>query len=135
MPAVSKNLYIEQGATFTLGFNWCQEGPPDADGLPTAGAPYDITGAIVRMQARKTQQATILIDASTTNGKIIIDGPNGRIDVKLTDTDTDALVYKTAVYDLEVQMASGDVYRLLQGSITVSPNVTQEVDDPIVDQP
>ena len=135
MPAVTKNLYIEQGATFTLGFNWHQEGTPDADGLPTAGAAYDITGATVRMQARKTQQSSILIDASTTNGKITIDGPTGRIDIKLADSDTDLLTYKSAVYDLEIEMASGDVYRLLQGSITVSPNVTQEIDDPIVDQP
>jgi hypothetical protein len=135
MPAVQKNLYIEQGATFTLGFNWHQEGAPDADGNPTAGAAYDITGAIVRMQARKTQQSTVLIDASTTNGKITIDGPTGRIDVKLDDDTTDLLVYKSAIYDLEIELASGDVHRLLQGSITVSPNVTQETDDPIVDQP
>lgn len=129
MTAVKRALYIEQGATFTLGFNWYRESLT----VPgTAGDPYDLTGCIVRMQIRKTQQGDMLVDATTVNGKITLDPLLGRIDVKLADIDTDLLTSKTSIYDLEVEFLSGDVFRLLEGSVTVSPNVTQKITDPVV---
>lgn len=131
MTAVVRPLKIEQGATFTLGFVWHQAGPV-VDGEVTPGDPYDLTGWVARMQIRKAQQSPALVDASSTNGKITLGGATGRIDVKLTDEDTDLLTTKTALYDLELENPTGDVFRLLQGPVTVDPNITQEADDPIV---
>lgn len=114
MTAAPKDLEIEQGSTFTLGFNWHQEGPPDANGDPTPGAPYNLTGCTARMQIRRKQGDPVLLTATSEPptspaaiaagaGRIILGGATGRIDIILTDEDTDLLSARTGVYDLEIQ--------------------------------
>ena len=133
MPAVPKDLYIEQGATFALGFNWHRESDPVTD-PPTAGEPYDLAGCVARMEIRKAQQVTALVSATSDGPSPMITlGAGGRVDVKLTDEATDQLVFRTAVYDLEVELLNGDVRRLLSGTVTISPNVTQLPGDPVVE--
>lgn len=149
MTATPKDLYIDQGATFVLSFQWCGPGTVDANGVLQPGPPKDLTGWTVRMQIRKTQGQPALADASTTNGKITLGAQwgdattdpdlggtpaptNGWIKVKLTDADTDAITSKSAKYDLEAEDTNGNVYRLLQGNVTVDPNITQTGTDPVV---
>jgi hypothetical protein len=143
MPAVQRSLYIEQGATYVLRLQWRQPDTTDDFGNVTQGDPYDLTGWVSRMQIRQKQGAPALVNATTENGKITLgvdpdnpeatpDPTTGRIQVVLSDEDTDLLTVKAAKYDLEVEDVSGRVYRLLQGDVTVSPNITQESDDPVV---
>jgi hypothetical protein len=143
MPAVQRSLYIEQGATYVLRLQWRQPDTTDDFGNVTQGDPYDLTGRVSRMQIRQKQGAPALVNATTENGKITLgvdpdnpeatpDPTTGRIQVVLSDEDTDLLTVKAAKYDLEVEDVSGRVYRLLQGDVTVSPNITQESDDPVV---
>jgi len=149
MPAVPKPLYVEQGATFFLGFNWHRQavdeaGNPilDAEGNPVPGAPYDLAGCTARMQIRKRLGDPVLVTAtSASSGEGAeriklepdrIDEPTGRIEITLTDEDTNKLDLKAAVYDLEIEWLAkaGElrphVDRLLQGSVTVDLNVTRE---------
>jgi hypothetical protein len=139
MTAVPKDLYIEQGTTFTFAFTWTDGVVDPVTSEVTAGAPKDLTGWLARMQIRESQGSPVIIDADNTNQKIIlglpagerpgsalIDPTNGRITVWLTDEDTDLLSVKRAVYDLEVESPEGDVYRLLKGKVTTDPNITQE---------
>lgn len=123
MPAVQKALYIEQGATFRLGFTWTQESETTPG---TPGDPYDITGCTARMQIRKSLSAPAFVTATTENGKIEIGDTDGHIAVYLSDEDTDLLISRTAVYDFEIEFPGGDVYRLLEGKVTISPNVTRD---------
>lgn len=122
MTAVPRPLYIEQGATFETGFNWHRESTTTPG---TAGDPYDLTGCIARMQIRKSQGSPVLVDATTTNGKIVLGTTDGRVDIVLSDDDTDMLTTKSALYDLEIEFPDGRVVRLLQGPVTVDPNITQ----------
>lgn len=143
MPAVQRDLYIEQGATFILHFQWCHQGPIE-DGIVTPGTPYDLTDYEARMEIRKGQHEPVKVSATSTNGKIhlgaipgdwdaTLDPENGRIEVRLSDEDTDLLDVKSLKYDLELEDPNGVVYRLLQGGVTVDPNITQvEAEDPIV---
>lgn len=119
MTALNKPLYIEQGATYTLAFQWCE---PGVDAL-TPGDPHNLTGFKARMQIRKKQGEAVLASATTDNGKIVLgrnrDGDDlgaasGWIRVELPDEDTDNLQTKTAKYDLEVEDAGGRVLLLLQ---------------------
>lgn len=128
MTAAKKDLYIEQGATFGLSFAW-HEGDSE-----TPGDPVNLTGAVARMQIRKTQQAPSLVDATSdgVSPKIVLGGAAGTIAVTLSDEDTDLLTSKSMLYDLEVEMPDGTVYRLLQGKVTVDPNITQLPEDPVV---
>lgn len=142
MAAVPKPLVIEQGATFVLGFTWHDEGPV-VSGVVTPGDPKDLTGCIVRMQIRQSQGSPVLVTATSESSgtgadRIKVNDPTGRIEVTLTDEDTDLLTSATCVYDLEIEwpIQSGEIRprvdRLLKGSITVDPNITQESDDPVV---
>lgn len=136
MPAVKRSLYIEQGATWALGFTWYHiavdgEGNPilDPDGNPTRGDPYwtnNFVGITADMQIRETVSKPVLTEASTDNGKIVISA-NGRVDIVLSDEDTMLLTKPKAVYDLEIQLTSVDRRRVLQGPVQVSLNVTREV--------
>lgn len=119
MPAGLYNLYVEKGATYYQEFFY----------LDAAEAPIDITNYAVRMQARPSvQSSTILFEASTVNGYITVNGPLGKIIVKIPDTVTAAIGSCTeGVYDMEIQapVPSNTVTRVLYGAVEISPEVTR----------
>lgn len=118
MPATKLNLKVEQGATYLKRVEW-MTGP-----LP--GTPVNLTGCTARMHARaKLADTATLLSLSTANGGIVLGGATGRVDIILTDEQTAAITWTSAVYDLEIEFANGTVTRLLQGSISVSPEVTR----------
>ena len=133
MAAQTLDLYVEQGATFTLEFTWREPDTVDETGTVTAvGAPHNLTGWDARMQFRPAQGATALLSASVATGEFAIDGPNGKVSLKLTDEQTDTLNRAKLLYDIELEDTAGNVYRMLQGKVTVSPNITQLPTDPVV---
>jgi hypothetical protein len=129
MPAASYDLYIEQGATFRFSMVYGhQDGTVDVNGNPNV-VPYDLTNAKLRMQIRQRRGGEVLVAATTTNGGIIVETPSsGRFTMILTDEVTDSLTIKRAMYDLECQWPSGEVSRVLQGKVTISPAITQGAD-------
>jgi hypothetical protein len=116
MAAGTYNITIEQGATFTLPLTY-----KDAD-----DDPVPLTDALARMQIRQkvTSTDTIVDLDSDTLGGITISDPGG-ITVVISDEVTAAITIKTGVYDLEIEWVDGTVTRLLQGTVTVSPEVTR----------
>lgn len=117
MAAADYDILIEQGSTFSLNIVW----------KDSEGTPIDITGHTARMQIRKTVKSTdVLASATTENGKIVLGGETGTIDVTIPNSETSDLSIKCGVYDLELESDSGIVTRLIQGSVTVSPEVTRE---------
>lgn len=149
MTAAVRDLVIEQGSTFFLGFNWHQAGP-EVDGVTTPGDPYDLTGCTARMQIRRKQGATPLLVATSASpstpeaiaagaGRITLGGPTGRIELTLTDEDTDKISSRSALYDIEIEwpLVPGElrprVDRILKGTVTTDPNITQvDGEDPVV---
>lgn len=116
MPASSYDVYIEQGATFNLALVW----------RDNANALVNLTGYTARMQVRKRiTDAVPLLDLNTTNGKITLGGTAGTIAITANAAQTAALTDKQGVYDLELVAADGTVVRLLQGDVTISPEVTR----------
>lgn len=127
MTAGRVDLYIEQGATYRRTWRW---NTVSTDGLVLT--PINLTGYIARMQIRRSQGAPATVSLTTENGGITLGGAAGTVTVYMTDDQTDLLQPKSAVYDLELEAPNGDVYRFIQGRITVDPNITQEADDPIL---
>lgn len=116
MPATKSDIAIEQGATFRLDISFV-----DSD-----GEAIDLTGYTARMQVRETYEATtVVLEATTANGYIIVDGPNGIVSVRIPPSATEALAVAPGVYDVEVESSSGEVDRLVQGTVSVSPEVTR----------
>jgi len=117
MPAGKHDIYIEQGATWSLPLVW----------KTAEGVPIDVTGYTARMHMRKKQaDADIVLDLTTENNRIALGGVAGTITLSLSAVDTAALT-TSGVYDLE--MVSGDgvtVTRLLEGKYALSVEVTRE---------
>lgn len=116
MSAGTYDILIEQGATFRMSATW----------KDSAGAPVNITGYTARMQVRRRyNDPTILLNFSTTNGAIVLGGSAGTITITGAATVTDDVAARTGVYDLELVSADGTVTRLLEGGVTISPEVTR----------
>ena len=111
--AAITNLLIEQGATFTSTISLF-----NAD--DTA---FDLTGHTAAGQIRKSYSSS---SASVTfTISFASDRTSGQITLSLTPTQTAALEEGRYVYDIEVTGSDSTVTRVLQGTVTVSPNVTR----------
>lgn len=116
MTAATHDIVIEQGATFRLNLLW----------KDSSDVPINLTGYTARMQVRrKHADPTILLNFTTENGAIALGGAAGTIQVTGLATLTDDVPAKPGVYDLELVSAGGVVTRLVQGSVTITPEVTR----------
>ena len=83
------------------------------------------TGFSARMQLRTSYSAaSASLELTTANGRISLTNA-GVITLSLTATETAALAAGRYVYDLEMVSSGGQVTRLLEGVVTVSPEVTR----------
>ena len=88
--------------------------------------PFDLTGYTARMQIRETLESTTTLEELTTsNGGITLGGTAGTITLLLTATETAALTFETAVYDLEIVSGAGVVTRLMHGKVVLVDEVTR----------
>jgi hypothetical protein len=112
----SHDLTIPAGATYSQTLNW-------KTGSPAAFV--NTTGYTARMQLRTSYSAaTASLELTTANGRISLTSA-GVITLSLTATETAALAAGRYVYDLELVSSGGVVTRLLEGVVTVSPEVTR----------
>jgi hypothetical protein len=128
MAAAKHNLTIEQGATFQKNCQLSTGGSVE-DG----GTPISLVGAQVRMHIRKnfrTDEAyfelTSTASSPGTTDIYVTNASAGQFTITITDEDTAAIVWASAVYDLEVEYADGTVRRYLMGKVTVSKEVTRD---------
>lgn len=104
----------EQGATYQRRIEWALN-----------GVPADLTGYTARMQVRTDYSSTaIVVELTTENGRIILGGTAGTISLMIPATITAALTPGVYVHDLKLINGSM-IYRLLQGTFSVSQEVTK----------
>lgn len=116
MSAATYNFKIEQGATLVKPVVW----------KDSNGAPVNVTGYSAKMQIRASAFSDeVLLELSTTNGKIALVPSTGTVTLVFSATDTGAINWKRAKYDLELTSSNGAVTRLIEGEITVSQEVTR----------
>ena len=124
--AGTHNITILQGATFSLPVTW----ETSDGGAPPVLTPVNITGYSIRMQIRTEIDAVGFIDEFTTGGGEILltDAANGKFTLTITDTATTLYTeadFESAVYDLELVSGGGVVTRLIEGTVTLSKEVTR----------
>lgn len=119
MPAFKIPLKIDQGATFKKVVTW-KAGTP--------ATPVDLTGCTARAQIRATVTSPDVLHEMTSapGGGITLDDVLGEVMIDIDAATTAGFAWKTAVYDLEIVFADGTVRRLLQGPVSVSPEVTRD---------
>lgn len=119
MAILNFNFTIEQGSTYSKPFAWKN----------SSGTAMDLTDCTLRMMIRRDVNDALPILSLTSNppaGLTILAPPtNGQFRIDITASQTAALVFSEAKYDLEVQDALGTVVRLLEGTITLSKEITR----------
>ena len=109
----STNFTAKQGADFSLNLVWKND-----------GVLVDLTGYTARMQLKMSYADTVPALSLTSGSGITLGGVLGTIDIAITAIQTAALQATTYLYDLELVSSGGQVTRLLEGKIKVTPEVT-----------
>jgi hypothetical protein len=114
--AATYHMTIDQGTTVSIDFQY----------RTSAGVPIPLTSYTARMQARPTQSSAVTVmDCTTANGQLVVTGATGTVTLALTATQSAALDFDRAVYDIEIVSPAGVVTRLVQGTVTLSREVTR----------
>jgi hypothetical protein len=110
MPAAIEPLYIEAGATFTRQFEY----------LNDDGTPFDLTGYSALLQIREAPEAALALEQVPA-----IDLATGTFSIEFSAEQTATLTLPAYVYAMELYAPDGVVTRLVQGKVTVSPEVVR----------
>ena len=116
MSAGYHHFIIEQGATFGQVLTL----------KDSAGAVINLSGySSGLMQLRENPDAsTIVLDISTTNGRMVFGGVAGTITITVSASDTAALTAADGVFDLEITTGSV-VTRLIEGTYSIRRNISR----------
>lgn len=107
MPAVKQDIKIEEGATFQMV-------------IDVSGHVGSLSGATAKMQVRASRaSADVLLESVPT----VNDGTK-QVLVKIGPAEVTGLVWRFGEYDVEMDVGA-DIYRLAEGRVFVSPEVTR----------
>ena len=107
--ATISNIVIDQGTTFGLELNLTNDD----------GSAKNLEIYTVSSQMRKRYEATTATDFTTAK----VDA-TGKVTISLTAAQTAAVKAGRYVYDIEIA-SSSETLRVLEGIVTVTPNVTR----------
>jgi hypothetical protein len=110
MPALKYDLVIEQGSTFRRTIPV----------LNDAGVPIDLTDWTARGQIRRTYGSEVAYDLVPCLTVADTD-----VELVIPAADSSEWAWRSGVYDIEIVDVDGAPTRLLQGTVTVSPEVTR----------
>tara|TARA_B100001750_G_C15306550_1_gene494991 strand:+ start:215 stop:550 length:336 start_codon:yes stop_codon:yes gene_type:complete len=111
MSAGTYNFILEQGATFNRILT-----------LKENNAVMNLTGYSVASKMRSTHDSSTVVGTFTCT---ISDASAGEITMQMTNSTTAAIEEGIYVYDLEITNSAGTVTRIMEGNITVNPEVTR----------
>jgi len=109
--SIKTNLVIDQGTSFFITMNVMDDN----------GDPIDLSGYNTASQIRKWYTSSNSVSFTVSSG------PNtGILSLSLTPAQTGNLSAGRYVYDIELTSNStGAVYRVVEGIVTVTPQVTR----------
>lgn len=112
--ASNYNIDIDAGSNYSLVVTY----------RDNSGTAINLTGYSAKMQLKRGYaDAVASFELSTVNSRITLGGIAGTITLAISAADTGTLSGKY-LYDLEITSGSGYVTRLIEGAVTVSPEVT-----------
>ena len=119
MSAAQWDITLEQGATFDKTLTWQDSSTDPATAI-------NLTGYTAKMEIRKKYTDAAAQVTLTHASGITLGGAAGTIRIILSNTFTSSLPADfSGVYDLELTSGAGIVTRLVQGSVSVSPEATK----------
>ena len=104
------NIVIDQGTDFATTVSLTN----------TAGSQLDLTGMSAASQIRKTFTSSNAVAFGTA-----LANNNGTLTLSMNNATTSSMAAGRYVYDVELTDASGIKSRILEGMVTVTPEVTK----------
>jgi hypothetical protein len=111
MAAGTYNFIVEQGATFNRILT-----------VKENNSAMNLTGYSVASKMRSTHDSSTVVGTFTCT---ISNASSGEITMSMTNSTSAAIEEGIYVYDLEITSGAGAVTRLIQGEVTVNPEVTR----------
>ena len=111
MAAGTYNFVLDQGATFTRQLT-----------VKDDGTVMNLTGYSVASKMRSTHDSGTVVGTFTCT---VSNATGGVITMSMTSTTTGGIEEGIYVYDLEMTSGGGTVTRLMEGTVTVNPEVTR----------
>ena len=109
--ATISNLYVDAGSTYSNIITVAASN----------GQALDLTGYTVASQMRKSYQSSTAY-AFTASVHI---ASQGKIRLQLTDEQSEAIPPGRWLYDVEIESPSGQRTRVVEGIVTVNPQITK----------
>jgi hypothetical protein len=114
--AATYHFKIEQGSTFRVDITYKDEN----------GDPVDLNGYSARMQLRRRiDDVDPVLELTTGNGRLVLGGDTGNVEINVNASDTEGLDAVEGVYDLELISGAGIVDKLLRGTFEIIREVTR----------
>lgn len=109
--AIKANLVIDQGTDFSATI----------DVIDTDDNPFDLTNYTTAAQIRKSYASTTAYDFNTSHNNDL-----GQIYLSISNSITNQLDPGRYLYDVEITSTSGDISRVVEGIVTVTPGITRQ---------
>lgn len=108
--AVYANLTVDQGSDFSVEI-----------GVESDTGAIDISNYTYRGQIRKTYSSSTAVDFYTSTNNPAA----GKLNISLSSAQTTAMKAGRYVYDVEMVDSIGNVTRVIEGQLEVTPRVTR----------
>lgn len=111
------DLVIEKGETYRKLFQL----------KDSARVPIDLSGYTGRMHIRnKASSTTTILELTTENSRMAITPLEGKVQLYISKTDTSGITeLGNAVYDLELESSSGEVLKMIRGTVSFIEEITR----------
>lgn len=109
--ATISNLYVDAGATYSNIISV----------TASNGQPLNLTGYTVASQMRKSYSSSTAYAFTAS----VYSAINGKIRLQLTDEQSALIPAGRWLYDVEITSPSGVTTRVVEGIVTVTPQITQ----------
>lgn len=109
--AIYSNISVDQGSDFYSSI--------DLETLDQQ--PLNIVNYTARAQIRKTYASANYVDFNAS----VVDETTGKISISLSSDQTSAMKAGRYVYDVEIVSSAGEVTRVLEGQVEITPSATR----------
>jgi hypothetical protein len=109
--ATVSNLFVDAGADYSTIITVAA----------TNGQPLNLTGYSVASQMRKSYSSSTVYNFTTS----LYDAAQGKVRLQLNNTQSSAIPAGRWLYDVEITSPSGTKTRVIEGIVTVTPEITR----------
>jgi len=109
--ATVSNLFVDAGASYSNIISVAA----------TNGQPLNLTGYTVASQMRKSYQSSTAYNFTAS----VFNAEQGKVRLQLTPQQSEVIPAGRWLYDVEITSPSGSKTRVVEGIVTVNPQITQ----------